>query len=268
MNLILAFCGFTVGTWSSLTGMGPAPILSPLLAWLIGLRDRRLSSVILLATMTISLLGLLAYVQTHAVSFPAAVIVAVSSILGALIGALPALNPLRESRAAIAFWACVALATGCWLMYAAAPIAGPSTRNFLTTLPLFHNTWLTWFVSGLTAGLIGRLSNLAGAATVPVLLLFADTTPVVAQATSLAVLAIVSIVPAANYLSSNEAPPSPTLWTTFGGALGALTGARAAVAIAPPVLVLIYGAGLFLLGFYRLFQAWPHIAYAAHDKAP
>ena len=249
-NLALALTGLAVGIWTGLTGMGGALILSPALIWLIRLRDRPLSAVTLVVSTLAALFALLAYGQAHVLSFGSAVVFAVANIVGVRLGSSSALAPVRDSRPAGIGWSIFTLAIAAAMMYAAAPEAASWIGRH--ALPV----WLGILLGGLISGLLGRVGNLGGLLAVPSIIFLAGALPRSAQATALAALVLVSILPAAFTVSRREAPAQLAGWASFGAAIGALAGSQAAVVLAPMRLVLIYGAGMFVVGFIRLFTTW------------
>jgi uncharacterized membrane protein YfcA len=255
-NLALTVTGLLVGILTGLTGMGAALILSPSLIWLLGLRDRPLSLVVLIVTTIASLFALLAYGQMHEISLYLAILFAVSNAVGIRAGAGSRFGRVRDSRGAPFFWSFATLAVAGWLMYSASHgLASRLTDHSQEQWPL--PLWAGVAISGFIAGIVGKVGNVGGLLSMPCLLLVAGAQPLAAQATVLTALVLISVLPTASTLARREAPAAPSAWTGFGAALGALTGSRLAVELPSLKLMLTYGAGMYIVGFVRLLATWP-----------
>jgi hypothetical protein len=248
-NLALVLTGVAVGAVSGLTGMGGALVLSPALAYLLGLRERKLAATTLIVTTVAAAFALVAYGQAHLLSLRAVLIFAVASVVGVGIGAAAPLAPWRSSRAVSILASVLTLSLSIWMIYNVAAIAGSAGA------PRMEPSLPGLFGAGFASAFIGKVGSVGGVLTVPAMVLIVGLVPARAQATALAAIVLISAIPTAMAASRKEPAPAPTFWSSFGAALGALAGSQFAVKLTATDLLLVYGVGLFAIGFVRLFSS-------------
>ncbi len=250
---MLSACGVPLGYWTGLTGMGTSVLTGPLLVWLIALKDRRLAAVALISTVASCFFSLLAYSQAGGLRLGESFAFAVFSVIGAYVGALPALSSFRDNRLAAVLWALITLALGSYMIYGSATL-GTHIGMWQAHLSIVRLPFPSLCGIGLASGLIGRLGNLGGVIAVPLLELGVGVPPLIAQGISIVSALLVSVLPTASYIARKEAPTAPSIWVTAGCALGALMGARHSVGLSAKTLILLYGAGMFFVGLIRLLS--------------
>jgi uncharacterized membrane protein YfcA len=249
---VLVLTGIACGAWAGLTGMSAALPCTQALSWLIGLRGPRLNAVSIVVALAASLAGLVVIGQHKLVDLPVALIFAVASPIGALIGATPIFADIRDRRTPRIFW-CVSLVFLGIIMVSASHIFAPYAGNMVPIQrPL---NWAALDIeAGFAAGFYGRLSGTGPAAVIPALIIIGHLSVFKSIVAALSIYAIVSVAPAIAYITKDIARSAPVTWPVVGAVVGALTGAHFALIMHPRTLIICYGVSILVLAGVLLIQ--------------
>jgi uncharacterized membrane protein YfcA len=231
--------------WSGMTGMSAAIPTSQMLSWLIGMRDIRLNASAIIVTVFASSPAILAFAQHGLIDFPVILLFAISSTMGALVGAAPLFSDIRDNRAAKLFWSASLVIIPVYVL--ANPHLGIHIADSSSIYPRPVN-WIIYDIqAGLTAGFYGRLSSTGPACVIPAIIILLHLSVLHAIATAIVVYLIVSIPPTIVYISKGMFEDARIIWTAFGAALGGLVGSRLAIGLPQHMLIVYYCVGLLVL---------------------
>jgi uncharacterized membrane protein YfcA len=258
-SLILAVVGIPCGVFTGLTGLSCAPILQPLLRWLLGISGSSLSGTVLVAVSFISWCGLVSYGQNGDVQWGSGLLIT----LGILIGATLAGKAIKSSPLFFVkmskVWSFIPLLFSLIMIAQSTNIIARTTLGtswLPNTGPVLPIIWCV--LIGVIVGFIGLAGDLGSMLVIPLLLYATGKTIYQAEGTALFALLMVSLPTATLHLLRRSFNPSTALALSVGGVFGALFGSRIAVN-APATLTLIFvcGAAILIFSLMNLFQTVP-----------
>jgi uncharacterized protein len=236
--------GLVVGLFSGFLGVGGGLIMVPALIFLLRLGPQRAHGTSLAVVLPMAVAGVSGYASHGSVHWPVALLLALGSVFGALLGAVAA---ARVKRALFkrALGVMVVL-TGIAMMLA--PSGGGLAQHWSLGAGV-ASPW-TWVVLvGLVAGALSGLVGVGGGLfTVPAALFLLGLPEKMAQGISLAVIVPVSTsVALIHYLKGNVVP-GLVGWLSCGAVVGAIVSSHRVGRIEDETLQLCFGIFLIAVG--------------------
>lgn len=237
--------GVATGLLAGLLGVGGGLVMVPGMTALLKMRQHEAVGTSLLVIIPIALVGALVLGQSHDVDLLVGVILAMASILGAVIGAR--LTQSISDRGLRRLFAMAALAIGVVLLVDA---AGALLHLGFALHPSSRPSGWLLVVLGLTIGVLtGIISGLlgigGGIVMVPAMVLILGLSQHLAQGTSLLVIVPTAAAGSITHLRLGNIRLPVAGWLALGGVAGAAAGAGLALLAPDEALRILFG--LFLL---------------------
>jgi uncharacterized protein len=255
-NVILAATGIPVGVLTGLTGISPAPLVQPILTWLLGLNGATLNGVVLAAVSFSAWSGLLSYGQFGDVSWLEGFVLLIGNFVGAVLAGKAILrSPIFFVRSRTA-WSFLPLFFATTMIVCAVE---PSSRSAVTFAVLPHSgpiLPLVWSILiGIIAGFVGQAGEIGSILVVPLLLFFLGKTIWQSEGTALFVLVLASLPTVLIHALKGQINANAAIALSIGAVFGALYGSHSAVyQVADGTLVLITGITIAVFSLIKLFQ--------------
>lgn len=277
---MLTLTGVPCGILTGLTGISNTYLSAPLLHWLIGIKDRKLSGTVFLIAGFSALTGLLAYGQRHCLLVIPALLCGAGFLAGASVGARVEQTRGRPSATGAFIGAFLLLAVGVLMLCAGFHVIDFG-RGLMPLVFGGRAEWFAYIVTGLVLGYLGRVTETWALLLVPAFVFLAGLSIWNAQGAALLILLMSTIPLGLIFTQAGEVEPGSSIWTSFGGVFGALVGSQVlafgpaicgqqllvshgvvwcldqagqAVCIGGPRLLIIHGVALMILGMTRLTQ--------------
>jgi uncharacterized membrane protein YfcA len=239
-----AIVGLGAGLLGGLFGVGGGFIIVPGLMWFVGM-DRRLAhGTALAATLPIALASLCTYVAHDNVDWVVALVLAIGSIVGAVVGTH--LLRVIPKRALIIVFVITVSATAARLLVS----SEADGRAALTV-----GTVVLLLALGLLAGTLAGLLGIGGGVVlVPAMVVFLGMAPVIAKGTSSAVIVPTSIVGTLRNRRHANADIRTAITVGLFGALSAVVGGTIAEHLSDSVSNVMFAALLVFVAITQLLS--------------
>jgi uncharacterized membrane protein YfcA len=179
-NLSSFVIGFTAGIFGGLAGLGGGLIMIPLMVGVLKLSQHKAHGTSLVALVFTGISGAITYALNGAIDIPAAVLLALTAVFTAPLGARYA-HTLAEWKLKKSF--------GAFLIFCSALlILKPYLANIIGIIPGYAKIIMFLITGAFTGFLSGMLGVGGGTIMVPIMVLLAGFTQHVAQGTSLLVM--------------------------------------------------------------------------------
>lgn len=244
--------GFVTGLFSGLFGVGGGPIVVPGMVYLLGMRQREAQGSSLVVIIPIALVGALIFSGSRAIDLLSALVLAIASMAGAVIGAR-----LTQRLSA----ATLRQAFGVALLVIGGVMIGPAIAHALHWGLSFPGAsrpggWLFWtlgFGLGLATGVLSGLLGIGGGILlVPGMVLLLGLTQHAAEGTSLAVIIPTAFAGSLTYFRMGTIRFETTAILIAAGVVGAALGALASLLASEPTLRLLFAGYLIVTGLWMI----------------
>jgi uncharacterized protein len=258
-NVFLAAVGIPCGVLTGLTGLSCAPILLPLLTWLIGANGAPLGGIVLATISFTAWSGLLAFGQLGHVSWFDGFMLLLGTFLGAFIAARSILYAPKFFVRARKVWSIIPLLFALLMVVQSLGIVPKSALHSFVLPHAEGILVLLWsLVIGAFVGFIGQVGELGSLLIIPMLLYILGWTILQAEGTALFVLVLASLPAAVVHALRGSMNTRAALSISIGAACGALYGSHNAVYhVQTDALMLLCGGTLAVFSLLALFQRLP-----------
>ena len=245
INFISFAIGLSTGIFGGLVGIGGGLIMIPLMVGVLKLTQHKAHGTSLVALVFTGISGAITYALNGAIDIKAAVLLALTAVFTAPLGARYA-NVLAEWKLKKLF--------GAFLIFCSALLLlKPYLANIIGTVPGYSKIIVFLITGAFTGFLSGMMGVGGGTIMVPVMVLLAGFTQHVAQGTSLLVMVPAGAVGAFTHWKLGNVAAGILFGLIPGILLGTYLGGNLANIIPDNTLRLIFAVIIIFLGF-RYFK--------------
>lgn len=242
--------GLVTGLFSGLLGVGGGPLVVPGMVYLLGTRQHEAIGTSLVVIIPIAVVGSLIFGSSRAVDLPVALVLAIASMVGAVLGARLTQRLSGESLRQ-AFSVALLIIGGIMIGTAVA-----SALDWSVPGAGRPGGWLFWTLGlglGLATGILSGLLGIGGGTLmVPGMVLLLGLTQHAAEGTSLAVIIPTAFAGSIAHFRMGNIRFETTAILIVAGVVGAALGALAGLLASEPALRLLFAAYLILTGLWMI----------------